>query len=103
MAEVVYFSQDVCCDCSGAIDFLQVDVLADGVPVSSQRVPASPFTFAANSGAKITMTVTPVVDDKLSESCITRTFVAPEELGPARGTMLGSLTVDRKHVLEADL
>ena len=97
--EVFFYKQEI--SSTPEVEAFLVDVHADGIPVSKQRVrpEANWFGFAANIGTEIQMSVTPVIDGKESDVCITRTLTVPSELAPVPGCVLGRLGIEKKHVL----
>lgn len=104
--EIFYYQQDIVSPCHSKGSSVEdasfsVTVASDGVTVSTQHLArgARSFGFAVRSGAAVVVTVTSGCKEACECDCVTREFVAPQELGPVEGTPLGSLSVVRKHVL----
>lgn len=99
--EVFFYKQTINQTATAGFDGFLVDIQANGVPVSKQMVHADSdwFGFAARAGSEIEMSVTPIVTGRELDSSIVRTVTVPSELKPIPGSILGSLAIEKKHVL----
>lgn len=99
--EVFFYKQSLNQTATEGVDGFLVDIHTNGIPVSKQRVHADSewFGFAAHAGSEVEMSVTPIVDGRESDVSVVRTLTVPSELEPVPGCILGSLAIEKKHVL----
>jgi hypothetical protein len=105
-AEIFHYEQVIspCGDgscCGGEVCSVQVDVVADGVNLSSKRIPPhGGVNFAVPAGTSVVVTATPMLSGGVPQETFTREFASGDELVGEAATIFGDLSIRKKVSLE---